>query len=337
VSLSSFVGPRNSSAEQVIAVTGATGFVGRALCEKLVEERLGVRALVRDAHKARASLSNSGVGIEICPLAKAGVWSPEKFEGVRAVVHMAARAHVLREADPDPTSAFLRANRDLTLDAAKSAAEAGVERFVFVSTIGVNGRLTNTQPFRESALPNPHDAYSAAKWEAEKGLWALSKRTGLEVVVLRPPLVYGRGVPANFRRLLALAASGIPLPLGSVVNQRSLLYVRNMVDVIVRCIEHPAAAGQTFLVSDGEDVSTPELIRRLATALGRPARLISVPMWLLNLAGRILGKTDEISRLTGSLQIDSSRIRQLLDWTPPFSMKQGLAETATWYRGLTDR
>jgi nucleoside-diphosphate-sugar epimerase len=329
------VGRRNSFTKQVIAVTGASGFVGRAVCQKLMEERLEVRALVRDAQRACAALSSSGAKIEICPLAEGAVWSPERFEGVRAVIHLAAKAHVPSKIELNAPSSFLRANRDLTLNVAKLAAEAGVERFVFVSTIGVNGRLTSTQPFRESDLPNPHDAYSIAKWEAEEGLRALAERSGLGVVILRPPLVYGRAVPANFLRLLALVGSGIPLPFGSVCNRRSLLYVGNLVDAIVRCIEHPKAANQTFLLSDGEDVSTPQLIRRLAAALRRSPRLVQMPIPLLTFAGRVFGKADQMSRLTGSLQVDSSRIRQVLDWSPPYSMEQGLAETVAWYRGLT--
>jgi nucleoside-diphosphate-sugar epimerase len=181
-----------------------------------------VRALVRDPMRAQALLLVPGV--EISTFHSDSSRDLETFEGVKAVVHLAARAHVLRETDPDAASAFLRANRDLTLQIARSAAEAGVQRFVFVSTIGVNGRATSTQPFREKDPPNPCDAYSWAKWEAEKGLWALAKRPGFDVVVLRPPLVYGKGVPANFRRFLALAVSGLPLPFGTVMNRRSLLY-----------------------------------------------------------------------------------------------------------------
>jgi UDP-glucose 4-epimerase len=217
-------------------------------------------------------------------------------------------------------------NTDATLNLARQAAQAGVRRFVFVSSIKVNGEGRDA-PYRETDPPAPQDAYAISKWEAEQGLWRIARETGLEVVVLRPPLVYGPGVKANFRRLLDTVARGWPLPLGAIENRRSLLYLGNFVDAIRVCVEHPAAAGQTFLIDDGQPVSTPELVRAVARAMGRPARLLPVPAGMLEFAGALLGKRAAVARLTGSLWLDSSLIRARLGWTPPYSMAAGMAAT----------
>ncbi len=217
-------------------------------------------------------------------------------------------------------------NTEATLNLARQAAQAGVKRFVFISSIKVNGEGRDA-PYRETDAAAPEDAYAISKWEAEQGLRQIARETGLEVVILRPPLVYGPGVKANFQRLLQMVRRGWPLPLGAIHNRRSLLYLGNFVDAIRLCVEHPAAAGQTFLLDDGEPVSTPELIRAVARAMGRPARLLAVPVGVLEFAGALLGKRAAVARLTGSLWVDSSAIRSRLGWTPPFSMEAGLAAT----------
>ena len=217
-------------------------------------------------------------------------------------------------------------NTEATLNLARQASQAGVKRFVFISTIKVNGEGRDTA-YRETDVPVPEDAYAISKWEAEQGLQQIARETGLEVVILRPPLVYGPGVKANFLRLMKTIQRGWPLPLGAIRNRRSLLYLGNFVDAIRLCVEHPAAAGQTFLLDDGQAVSTPELIRAVARAMGRPARLLAVPVGVLAFMGALLGKRAAVARLTGSLHVDSSAIRSRLGWTPPYSMEAGLAAT----------
>ncbi len=243
-----------------------------------------------------------------------------------AVVHLAARVHVMHDTATDPRALYRATNTDATLNLARQAAQTGVKRFVFVSSIKVNGEGRD-EPYRETDAPVPEDAYAISKWEAEQGLWRIAQETGLEVVVLRPPLVYGPGVKANFRRLLDTVARGWPLPLGAVQNRRSLLYLGNFVDAIRTCVEHPDAAGQTFLIDDGRPVSTPELVRAVAHAIGRPARLLAVPVGVLEFAATLLGKRAAVQRLTGSLWLDSSLIRTRLGWTPPFTLGQGLDAT----------
>jgi UDP-glucose 4-epimerase len=243
-----------------------------------------------------------------------------------AVVHLAARVHVMHDTAADPLTLYQATNTDATLNLARQAARAGVKRFVFVSSIKVNGEGCD-EPYRETDAPAPEDAYAISKWEAEQGLWRIAQETRLEVVVLRPPLVYGPGVKANFRRLLDTVARGWPLPLGAIDNRRSLLYLGNFVDAIRVCVEHPAAAGQTFLIDDGQPVSTPELVRAVARAMGRPARLLPVPAGMLEFAGALLGKRAAVARLTGSLWVDSSLIRARLGWAPPYSRADGLAAT----------
>lgn len=246
--------------------------------------------------------------------------------GCDAVVHLAARVHVMNDTEQDPLERYRATNTEATLNLARQAAQAGVKRFVFISTIKVNGEGRDA-PYRETDAPGPEDAYAISKWEAEQGLLRIAADTGLEVVILRPPLVYGPGVKANFLRLLRTVERGWPLPLGAIRNRRSLLYLGNFVDAIRLCVEHPAAAGQTFLLDDGEAVSTPDLVRAVAHAIKRPARLLWVPVSMLEFMGALLGKRVSVSRLTGSLWVDSSLIRSRLNWTPPYSMEAGLAAT----------
>jgi len=304
-----------------ILVTGATGFIGKALLEYLRGEAYDVLGSVREEVAVARGL------VRAPELSATSDWR-EALAGRNVVVHTAARAHVLKETEQDPLAVFRMVNTAGTLNLARQAADAGVRRFVFISSIGVNGAFTRAgESFTEQSPPAPHNPYAISKWEAEQGLQDIARETGMEVVILRPPLIYGPGVKANFLHLLKLVESGLPLPLGGIQNRRSFLFLGNFVDAIRVCIEHPAAAGQTFLLDDGELVSTPELIRAIARALGRPARLLAVSAGMLVLAGALLGKRAAVAQLTGSLLIDSSAIRLRLGWTPPYSMAEGLAAT----------
>jgi nucleoside-diphosphate-sugar epimerase len=241
--------------------------------------------------------------------------------GADAVIHLAARVHVMREAATDPLSEFRRVNVSSTLNLARQAAAAGVPRFVFLSTVKVNGEKG---VYTEADPPAPEDAYAMSKHEAELGLRKIAVETGMEVVIIRSPIVYGPGVKANFQTLIGAVARGIPLPLGAVHNRRSLVALDNLVDFILACLEHRAAANETFLVSDGEDLSTTDLIHRLARVLGRPARTISVPVSVLRAGASLLGRREVAQRLLESLQVDMSKARQVLGWVPPISVDEGL-------------
>ncbi len=301
-----------------ILITGANGFVGEALCARLA----GVGHSVQAAVRTSSGLSDETVVGSIDDVTD---WK-HIVSGCGAVVHLAARVHVMHDSAEDPLALYRVTNTEATLNLARQAAQAGVKRFVFISTIKVNGEGRDA-PYRETDTPAPEDAYAISKWEAEQGLLRIAEETELEVVILRPPLVYGPGVKANFLRLMQGVQKGWPLPLGAIRNKRSLLYLGNFVDAIRVCVEHPAAAGQTFLLDDGQAVSTPELIHAVARAMDRPARMISVPMGVLQLAGALLGKRAAVARLTGSLWVDSSLIRTRLGWMPPYSMDAGLAAT----------
>lgn len=307
-------------------VTGASGFVGRALVAELLARGIHARGAVRGAGTLHPGIDRVAIG----EVDSRTDWH-EALAGIGGVVHLAARVHVMHETVGDPLAAFRTANTEGTLNLARQAAEAGVCRFAFVSTIKVNGEGRNT-PYTESDPASPQDPYAISKWEAEEGLRDIAARTGMEVVILRPPLIYGPGVGGNFLRLMRAVDKGWPLPLGAVDNRRSLIYLGNLVDALITCLAHPAAANKTFLLSDTEDVSTPGLVRRLAAALHRPARLISVPPSLLRIAGIVSGKRQAVDRLLGSLTIDGGANWSKLSWSPPISMETGLAETAAWYR-----
>ncbi len=249
------------------------------------------------------------------------------------IVHLAARAHVVRESSADAYALYSAVNTRGTLRLAEAAAAAGVRRFVFLSSARVHGERSTGAPFTESSPLVAYDPYGRSKADAERGLASLARAGQLEPVILRPPLVYGPEARGNFARLVALVARGVPLPLGAVRNRRSLVYVGNLVDAIVRALDHPAAAGQTFMVSDGEDVSTPELVRRIAPgARASPRDSLPVPPALLRLAGTLAGRSDDVARLLDDLVVDSSKIRAFLGWSPVFTLDEGLAQTAAWYR-----
>lgn len=256
----------------------------------------------------------------------------DALRGIDVVVHLAARVHVMKDAVHDPLVAFRQVNVTGTVALARAAAGRGVKRFVFLSSIKVNGEQTTENPFRETDPPHPQDPYAVSKWEAEQALMRISAETGMEVAILRPPLVYGPRVRANFLRLLRWVDQGVPLPLAAVRNRRSMIYLGNLVDAIVTCIEHPAVAGRTYLLSDGEDVSTPDLIRRIAVALGRTPRLWPLPVGGLRALGALTGKGAEIDRLLQSLQVDSGRFHREAGWQPPFTLSQGVGQTVDWYR-----
>ncbi len=319
-----------------ILVTGANGFVGTAVCRALLEKGHAVRAAVRD-ETAQASLQAVFPGLACVKVGGIGPdtdWA-SALEGCVGVVHLAARVHLMSDSATDPPAEYRRVNRDATRRLAKAAAQAGVQRFVFVSTIKVNGESTTGAGFTESDTPAPEDPYAVSKWEAEQAIAEAASGAGLEYVILRPPLVYGPGVGANFLRILRAVDRAIPVALGSVRNRRSLLFVGNLADAIVTCLEHPAAAGRTFMVADGEDVSTPELFRRVGVALGRPARLIKVPRFVLRFGASLLGRASDVSRVTTDLVADASAMRRELGWRPRYTIQEGLAETARWYRSLS--
>ena len=309
-----------------VLVTGATGFVGVALVSQLVcAGRFRIRAAVR---RKSSTLHGEIQQIEGDGLIPNRDWR-EMLSGVDAVVHLAARVHVMSDTATDPLTEFRRVNVEGTLNLARQAAAAGVRRFVFISSIKVNGESTPLgQAFTAEDISAPQDPYAISKHEAEEGLRQLAMESGMEVVIVRPPLVYGPGVKANFQSMMRWLYRGIPLPLGAIYNKRSLVALDNLVDLIITCLEHPAAANQTFLAGDGEDLSTTELMQRMAKALGRPSLLIPVPVKLLDLGATLLGKRAIVQRLCGSLQVDISKARTLLEWNPPISVDEGLRRTA---------
>ncbi|MGH8634622.1 MAG: UDP-glucose 4-epimerase family protein [Burkholderiales bacterium] len=309
---------------ETVLVTGANGFIGRALCDTLAASARRVRKALR---MPVPGLSDAVAVGDIGPDTD---WRAA-LEGVNGVVHLAARSHVLRETATDPLAEYRRINVAGTERLARSAAAGGIRRLVFLSSVKVNGERTEERPYTEQDTLRPEDPYGVSKSEAEQALARIAAATGLKVAVLRPPLVYGPGVKGNFLRLMNFLARGVPLPLGAVDNRRSFIYAGNLAGAIVKALDAPQAAGRTYLVSDGEDVSTPDLVRRLARALGVKPRLLSLPLAALGLGATLAGKRAEFARLTGSLQVDSSRIRRELDWEPRFSLAQGLAETARWF------
>jgi nucleoside-diphosphate-sugar epimerase len=309
-----------------ILLTGASGLVGRAVQARLLANSLFT---LRSAY--RQLPAEVPLGVDACPVEGLGPdtdWQAA-LDAVMVVIHCAARVHVMHEGEPDPLAAFRHTNVQGTLRLARQAAEAGVKRFIFISSIKVNGEGTlSGKPFTADDIAAPEDPYGISKMEAEQGLRALAAETGMEVVIIRPVLVYGPGVKANFHSMMSWLSKGVPLPLGAIGNKRSLVALENLVDLIVTCVKHPAAANQTFLVSDDEDISTSALLRRMGRALGRPARLLPVPVWMLESAALLVGKKAVSQRLCGSLQVDIEKTKSLLNWLPPVSVESALAKTA---------
>jgi UDP-4-keto-D-QuiNAc 4-reductase len=307
-----------------VLVTGASGFVGSALCAHLVAKGHTVRGAVRN----NQGKPLPGVGYQIISDMSIGSNWREVLTDINVVVHCAARVHVMKETSIDPLAAFREVNVKSTACLAEKAVDRGAKRFIYISSIKVNGETTSGHSFKADDTPAPEDPYGISKWEAEQVLWEVAEKTGLEVVIIRPPLVYGPGVRANFFRLMQVIMSGMPLPLGSINNRRSIVALGNLVDLIEACLNNPQAINQTFLVSDGDDLSTKALYQRTAVALGRSGRLIPVPVSLLWAMARLFGKSDFAQRLCGSLQVDISKTRDRLSWSPPISVDEALHKTA---------
>ena len=311
-----------------ILVTGAKGFIGQSLCLELAKSNRSIIGAVRSLEKL--SLMDKIRYISVGDIGSQTNWS-DTLLGSDCIIHCAGKTHVMRK--NIQLEAYLPVNVNGTRRLAQQAAEAGVKRLIFLSSIKVNGESTdnvlndvnkNNNIFTHNDLPNPDDPYAISKFEAEKVLWEISAKTGLEIVVVRLPLVYGHGAKGNLIRLIKLINYGVPLPFGAVNNKRSLIGIDNLIDVLIQCIDHPDASGKTFLVSDGENLSTPDLINYTASSMGRSARLFPFPTSLLKFFGLVLGKQSEIERLLGSLQIDSSHTRKILNWTPPVSVEEGI-------------
>lgn len=308
-----------------ILLTGATGFVGNRLIHYLYGRGHTTRAAVR---RASSSVDVSGDSVVVGPIDSSTDWRGA-LQDIDIVVHLAARVHVMNETDTDPLNAFREVNTEGTRKLAEAAAKAGVKRLVYISTIKVNGEATTGKPFTATDPGNvPHDPYSQSKWEAEQILKEIGGRTGLEIVTIRPPLVYGPGVKANFESLVKLARLGLPLPLGAINNRRTLVALDNLVDLITLCCEHPAAKGQVFLAGDDETLSTAELVAQISQAFGKTPRLFNFPSGLMGFATKLLGKGAIWQRLAGSLEVDNSAAKELLGWQPVTSMEEELKRIA---------
>ncbi len=308
-----------------VLVTGASGFVGRHLVQRCQNDGLEVTALVRHANSMTTSGLKNRVIVGVEQLGDVS----DALQGQDVVVHCAARVHVMKDMSGDPLAAFRAVNVAGTLDLARQAATAGITRFIYLSSVKIHGESTVTgHPFTEEDPPCPQDAYAQSKCEAEVGLRQLAAQTGMAAVIIRPPLVYGAGVGANFKAMMAAVRGGWPLPLGRIDNRRSLVAIDNLVDLMRVCMVHPAAANQTFLVSDGEDLSTTQLLRDLGVSLGRPARLLPVPASMLRWTATRLGRSAVADRLCGSLQVDIGKAQHVLGWTPPVSVQKGLHDAA---------
>lgn len=305
-----------------ILVTGANGFVGRSLCEAL--RTRGIRFI--PAVRQQKHDDEIGIG----DLSTATDWG-KALQACGTVIHLAARVHVMNDASSDPLASFRAVNVDATLNLAQQAIAAGVKRFVFVSSVKVNGEQTSDYPFTAFDVPKPEDPYGQSKWEAEIELKKLAQASGLELVIVRPPLVYGPGVRANFLRLMQLVKIGLPLPLGSINNRRSMVAVDNLCDLLILCALHPAAPDQTFMVSDDHDVSVTELLRMLAQTMQKRSLLLPVPAALLGGIATLMGKSEVANRLLGSLQVDIKHTKTTLQWQPPLSMDLALKNTVAAY------
>ena len=315
--------PRECALIAKYLVTGANGFIGKSLCKEMTRKGYAVVGGSRIDSLQIAGVESQLVG----DIEGATDWL-EALSGVSVVVHLAARVHLMDDKVPNPLAEFRKVNVEGTLNLARQAAVVGIKRFVFVSTIKVNGEATILdKPFTADDKANPQDAYGLSKFEAERGLMQIAQQTGMEVVIIRPPLVYGAGVKANFAGMILAVKRGIPLPLGAIYNKRSFVYIGNLVSLIMCCINHPAAVNQVFLVSDGHDLSSTELLQGCAQALGVKPRLMPVSQKLVEACGILLGKRLLAQRLCGNLQVDITKTRELLGWEPSFTVAQGLNAT----------
>jgi len=305
---------------QRILVTGATGFVGQRVCQLL--ESLGAEVV-----KTSRSHSSQPNTFQVSALGPNTNWL-EALQGCTAVVHLAARVHVMNDTAADPLFEFRQANTLGTLQLARQAVQCGVKRLVFVSSIKVNGEAGD---FTANSTPSPIDPYGISKFEAEQQLLEFSQQSGLQVVIVRPPLVYGPGVKANFLKLLGVVAKGVPLPFGAVNNKRSLVFVGNLASAIAACVQHPSAAGRSYLVSDNADVSTAQLVREIANAFRRKPNLVNISPRLIEALAALLGKRAAAQRLLGNLTASPKALCEELNWTPPYTMQAGMKETADWY------
>jgi nucleoside-diphosphate-sugar epimerase len=304
-----------------VLVTGANGFIGEHLCRYLDSHGYSVRAALRQYRPEWQLCEQIAVG----EIDEATEWGAA-LEGMDAVVHLAARVHVMRESEAEPLAAFRRVNLAGSATLARQAAQAGVKRLIYLSSIKVNGERTYGEPFRADDPPRPEDPYGISKWEAERALQQIAQETGLELVILRPVLVYGRGVKGNLARLMAMLKRDLPLPLAGISNRRNLLSIQNLLDFTRCCMNHPDAAGEIFLVADAEDLSTTQLINILAKAMGCRARLFHVPLTLLHLIGRVTGRSAMIARLTEDLQVDLTKNRAQLGWVPVVKTDRALRQ-----------
>jgi len=310
-----------------VLVTGANGFIGTNLCKKLMGENFRVLGAVRSG---KASLLPEGVEATHIESIDGDTDWKNTLEGVNTVVHLAARVHVMKDSASDPFSECRKVNVMGSERLALAAAQYGVKRFIFISSVKVNGE-ENVRAYKESDAPAPRDSYGISKMQAEKRIKEITADSDMDFVILRPPLVFGPGVKANFLKLIKTVDKGTPLPLASVQNRRSLIYIENLIHAIITCIQHPNAGDQTYFVSDDEDVSTSELIQKIASALNKSARLFPFPQLLLFILGRLIGKGPAVDRLIGSLTVDISKIKQGLGWKPPYTPEEGIRETVLRY------
>lgn len=314
-----------------ICVTGSTGFIGKALCNQLLKDKHNILATSRYLNLSPIKTEENLKSVQVEDINIEKRW-PEILSGVECVIHCAARAHIMNDNKADALTLYRKVNVEGTKKLAEQASIAGVKRLIYLSSIKVNGEQTKKSfCFKHTDIPSPEDAYGISKWEAEQILSEISAKTGLEIVIIRPPLVYGPGVKGNFLRLLNLVIRNVPMPLATVDNCRSFIGIDNLVDLLIRCTDHPRASGQTFLVSDGEDLSTPDLIKKLASAMGKNKFLFPVPISLIKFIGHMVGKSSEVERLLSSLQVDSSLVYDKLGWRPPLNSDEGLLKMVKWY------
>ena len=315
-----------------VLITGANGFVGAELRKALITKGHAVKSAVRTVQEIHC-MQQEYAQVEVGDISPTTHWDGA-LRDIDAVVHLAARVHIVKENSTEHLSDFRKVNVGGTVNLALHAADSGVKRFIYLSSIKVNGEGSQTA-YTENDTPVPKDAYAMSKWEAEQALHHVAEKTGLPITIIRPPIVYGPGVKANFLSLMKLVKLGLPLPLKGLKNARSMIYIGNLIDAVIRCIDRREAVGQTYLVSDGEDISSPELVRRIAASFKMKPRLIPCPAKLLRFIGKTAGRSEQIEKILGSLTVNMEKIRHELAWRPPYTIDYGLLETAKWF--LTER